>query len=77
MKHVAASGLIAGGVTAAMESEGRDQAFAAGIAGAMAAGAGKEWYDLTVKKACWSWKDLVWDFVGASAGATIALQITE
>lgn len=77
LKHFAAAGAIAGGITCALEDEGREPATAAGLGAAMAAGLGKEWYDLDIKKTCWSWKDLVWDFLGASAGVTAAAALTE
>ncbi len=77
-KHLAASALIAGAATAAAaQDQGRDEATAIGLGTALAAGAGKEWYDLRVKETCWSWKDMAWNLLGASLGATLAAQATD
>ena len=43
----------------------------------MAAGLGKETYDLRVKGTCWSWRDVFWDFLGASAGASLAATLVD
>ncbi len=77
-KHLVASAAIGGAVAAtAAPDHGRDAATAIGFGTAMAAGLGKEAYDLHVKKTCWSWKDLAWDVLGASLGASLAAQTTD
>ncbi len=77
-KHFAGSALIGGSVTAiAAQDMDTGEAVALGYAVAMSAGIGKEVYDLNVKNTCWSWKDLVWDFLGASVGITIAAQAAD
>ena len=77
-KHFAASALIGGGATAiANQSTDTDEAVLIGISAAAAAGVSKEYYDLYHKKTCFSWKDLVWDFIGASAGITVAAWATD
>ena len=71
-KHFAAGfALAAGGTLAARDLE-PEEAAAIGWTAAMAAGLGKETYDLRVKGTCWSWRDVFWDFLGASAGASLA-----
>jgi uncharacterized protein YfiM (DUF2279 family) len=77
-KHFTAAAIIGGGVTAiATQETDSTEAATIGMATAMAAGLGKEWYDLEVKKSCFSWKDLVWDFIGASAGVSVAAWATD
>ncbi|HMP91200.1 MAG TPA: hypothetical protein PJ991_13450 [Kiritimatiellia bacterium] len=72
-KHFAASAAIGAGTTLAVSTRADTaDAAAIGFATATAAGAAKEWYDLNIKKTCWSWKDLVWDIIGASVGASLA-----
>ena len=71
-KHFAAGFVVgAGGALAARDLE-PEEAAAIGWTAAMAAGLGKETYDLRVKGTCWSWQDVFWDFLGASAGASLA-----
>ena len=40
-----------------------------GISTTLVIGAGKEWYDLKVKKTLFSWKDMVWNLAGGSIGS--------
>lgn len=69
-KHFAAGFVLgAGGALAARDLE-PEEAAAVGWSTAMAAGFGKETYDLRVKGTCWSWRDVFWDFLGASLGAS-------
>jgi uncharacterized protein YfiM (DUF2279 family) len=76
-KHFAAAALIGAGVTFAASTQADPgESAALGVTVAMVVGLGKEGYDLEVKKTCWSWKDLVWDFIGASAGASAAVAMT-
>ena len=71
-KHFAAGfALAAGGTLTARDLE-PEEAAAIGWTAAMAAGLGKETYDLRIKGTCWSWRDVFWDFLGASAGASLA-----
>jgi uncharacterized protein YfiM (DUF2279 family) len=77
-KHFAASALIGGGATAiANQSTDTDEAVLIGISAAVAAGVSKEYYDVYHKKTCFSWKDLVWDFIGASVGVSAAAWATD
>jgi len=76
-KHFAISGAIAAGVTAGLHEKDSDVAVAAGMGAAMVAGTAKEWHDLYNRNTCWSWKDLVWDFIGASVGASAASAIRD
>jgi uncharacterized protein YfiM (DUF2279 family) len=51
------------------------RAIGIGVACAIGVGALKEWYDLRVKQAYWSWKDFFWDAVGAVAGSLVGTRI--
>ena len=70
---VAALALGAAGASIASDGSNDREAAAVGVAVAMTWGFGKETYDARIKKTCWSWKDLAWDVLGASAGATLAV----
>lgn len=72
-QHLALSMVIGAG-SAALAAGQLDsgEAFVTGWSAAAAAGAGKEWHDLTRKNTCWSWRDFFWDCVGASIGASLA-----
>lgn len=73
-KHFIASAALGAGFALLADGENSDgDATLIGITSATAFGAGKEWYDLSVKKSCWSWRDLVWDIMGASFGASVAV----
>ena len=72
-KHFAAGFVIGAGGALAARNLGTEEAAAIGCTTAMAAGFGKEAYDLRIKGTCWSWRDVFWDFLGASAGASLAL----
>ena len=75
-KHFAAGFVLgAGGTALAARELDPEQAAALGWSAAMAAGAGKEFYDLRIQDTCWSWRDLFWDFLGASTGASLALAL--
>lgn len=71
--HAASSAIIGGSVTAAALNNGADRTGAPviGISVAVAAGAGKEWFDLKIRNTFWSWKDIFWDVAGGAAGAYI------
>jgi|GEM_PF-668221 len=72
--HFGAAAMLSGGTTLACEKDNPDDDgnIAIGVGVAMAFGAGKEWYDLSVKRTYWSWKDFIWDAVGAVAGGLVA-----
>lgn len=71
--HFAAAAMIgAGGAALASSRLDAEEAAAAGWSAALLAGVSKEGWDLNVKHTCWSWHDLFWDFLGASAGASAA-----
>lgn len=69
-KHFAAGFVLGAGGSLAARDLGPEEAAATGWTTAMAAGFGKEAYDLRVKGTCWSWRDVFWDFLGASLGAS-------
>jgi len=72
-KHFISSAMIAaGGTVIAANSLDNEDAAVIGVSVTMATGLSKEFYDNGVKETCFSWKDLVWDFIGASVGASIA-----
>jgi len=73
-KHFLGSAVIAAGgtVIAANNTDEESDAALIGFSAAMATGLSKELYDNGVKETCFSWKDLFWDFLGASVGASIA-----
>jgi putative lipoprotein len=39
-----------------------------GISTTLVIGAGKEWYDMTIKKTLFSWKDMFWNLAGSTVG---------
>jgi len=72
VKHFTASAVIGAGATALASTQAdTGESVAIGWTTATAAGAAKEWHDLYIKKTCFSWRDLVWDMIGASVGVTI------
>jgi putative lipoprotein len=72
--HFVCTGAIGAGSTFAARSNGvcRSEAPVYGISAAVTIGAGKEWYDLKIKKTFWSWKDFTWDIIGGTAGSYAA-----
>lgn len=65
--------LGAAGVVAARRHGAQDcEAARIGIAFTVAIGAGKEWYDLRIKRTHWDWGDLLWDVAGAAVGSLAA-----
>lgn len=79
MKHFLGSAVIAAGgtVIAANNTDDDEDAALIGLSAAMATGLSKELYDNGIKQTCFSWKDLIWDFLGASVGATAAAAVTD
>jgi putative lipoprotein len=76
--HFFGSAAVAAGVALAAEDRNdREDAGLIGFSAAMTVGAGKELIDDRVRGTCFSWKDLFWDFLGASAGATAAAMASE
>lgn len=69
-KHFAAGFVLGAGGALAARDLGSEEAAAVGWTTGIAAGVGKEAYDLRVKGTCWSWRDVFWDFLGASLGAS-------
>ena len=69
--HFTASGVIGAGVTAVSRNNGISdyKAPVIGVSVSIGIGAGKEFYDLTVKETYWSWKDIVWNLIGSSVGS--------
>ena len=74
--HFTAAGVIGACTTAAAVSNGASDSDAPviGISVAIGVGAGKEFYDLTVKETYWSWKDMLWNLIGGTAGSYIVSQ---
>ncbi len=72
--HFACSAAIgAAGTAVARHNDAPDvDSGAVGVGTALAIGSSKEAYDLAVKDTCWSWKDMVWNVVGAFVGASLA-----
>lgn len=73
LKHLLVSLAIgAAGAAAARDHGARTcQAARIGIGVGLMFGAGKEYYDLRYKRTYWSWGDLFWDAVGATAGSML------
>ena len=76
MYHFTAAGVIGACTTAAAVNNGASDSDAPviGISVAIGVGAGKEFYDLTVKETYWSWKDMLWNLIGGTAGSYIVSQ---
>ncbi len=70
--HFVAAGAIGAGSTSLTARNGNvhDSPYI-GVSVAMTFGAGKEYYDKNVKGTFWSWKDIVWDLIGGTAGSYI------
>ncbi len=70
VKHFLAASVISGAASAIADKQGMDNDgsfyFAFGLT--LSLGAGKEAYDMKIRKTGWSWKDLAWDTLGALAG---------
>lgn len=68
--HFCVSALVAGTATAVARNQGLDntESRQKALYIASSIGAGKEAYDKYLKKTFWSWKDLVWDFLGYLGG---------
>ena len=69
-KHFLVAGALGAGITYAVEDGGGSQGEAAALTYGVVIplGVGKEVVDLKVRGTGFSWKDLVWDILGASAG---------
>ena len=72
--HFAASSVISAAVTKnEIDNDcSKSRAVNNGIFVTMSLGAGKELRDKHVKKTFWSWKDMIWNLVGAYLGSEIA-----
>ena len=70
--HFVAAGAIGAGSTSiAYQYNNNENSPYIGLSASMAFGAGKEYYDENVKGTFWSWKDMVWDFIGGTTGSYI------
>ncbi|WP_455212578.1 hypothetical protein [Kaarinaea lacus] len=69
--HFLAAGVIGAAATkAAVNNQATPcDAMFIGISTTLVIGAGKEWYDLKVKKTLFSWKDMFWNLAGSSVGS--------
>ena len=65
MYHFLASSVIGAAATkVAINNQASPcEAMAIGISTTLVIGAGKEWYDLKVKKTLFSWKDMFWNLM--------------
>jgi putative lipoprotein len=69
--HFLASGVIGAAATkvAANNHVAPCDAVFIGVSTTLVIGAGKEWYDLSVKKTLFSWKDMFWNLAGSTLGS--------
>ena len=69
--HFTVAATIGAGTTVAADSNGASHSDAPiiGTSVAVGMGAGKEFYDLTIKETYWSWKDMFWNVAGGLAGS--------
>ncbi len=69
-KHFLAAGVISGAAAVIADKQGmdNDESFYLAFGITLSLGAGKEAFDMKVRKTGWSWKDLAWDTLGALAG---------
>jgi putative lipoprotein len=74
LAHFTASAVIAAAVTNYQQRHGSGDCEAAriGFTVSLAVGASKEYYDKTVKRTRWSWKDFTWDVIGSGVGSLAA-----
>lgn len=74
LKHFVASGVIAGAgmIIADNNDRGDRESFPIVIGVTLSVGAAKEAYDLGIAGHGWSWKDFVWDVLGALSGGLVA-----
>lgn len=68
--HFSASAVIGASSAAVFINNRSDDegAFWLGMSAVTSVGAGKEVYDLKVKRTYWSWKDMLWDMIGGTLG---------
>ncbi len=73
--HFAVGGAIsAGTVAAARRNDVPDaESMVWGVGVTMTMGAGKELYDVHVRKSYWSWRDMTWNLAGSLLGGLIVL----
>jgi putative lipoprotein len=71
MYHFVVSGAIGAGATSLAMKYGdfHEGSPLMGISVSATVGAGKEYYDAAVKQTFWSWKDMMWDLAGGTAGS--------
>lgn len=72
-KHFFVSAALgaAGAATARQHGAERCEAARSGIVFTLVIGAGKEYYDLRIKRTHWSWGDLFWDLAGGTVGSLL------
>lgn len=73
-QHFFVSAALGAAGAAAARNHGAERCEAArtGIVFTIAIGAGKEYYDLRIKRTHWSWRDLLWDLAGGTVGSLLA-----
>lgn len=73
-KHFFVSAALGAAGAAAARNHGAEPCEAArtGIVFTIVIGAGKEYYDLRIKRTHWSWGDLFWDVAGGTVGSLLA-----
>ncbi|MEW6602089.1 MAG: hypothetical protein AB1499_14040 [Nitrospirota bacterium] len=69
-KHFIIAGVISGTAKVLADRHGmdNDESFYFAFGTTLFFGTSKEVYDLKIRKTGWSWKDLMWDTLGALAG---------
>ena len=75
-KHFIVSAAISGAVSLGSNNERKESyTFAKAVGVSMSFGIGKEIYDSRQGGTGWSWKDILWDFLGSVSGFYLAESI--
>lgn len=68
------AGMAAGAALAVEDHQPDDMTWTIALSVPLGVGLGKEVYDREIKGTFFSWRDLLWDALGAAAGAAVVLQ---
>ena len=72
IKHFTATSVISYSAATHEREEYRDcPAAGRSILFTMSIGAGKETYDVFIKKTFWDWEDMTWNLIGSTFGASL------
>lgn len=73
-KHFAVSAFVGASTSTALMNNGHSDCDAAsgGVAFSVVIGAGKEYHDKYNRNKYWSWKDMLWNFMGGTVGSLVA-----